>query len=136
VIEAENEREEAEYGEKDLESKGGNGSGEETAQALKERVKALNEHLKGERSKTTREAFKKLETNCLPQLEKYEEQERVLAGRRSYSKTDPQATCMWMKEDRGAEKAWPKPAYNVQWGRKDSLWWDTAFTTTAAIRSV
>lgn len=116
VIEAENEKEEAEYGEKDLESKGGNGSGEETAQALKETVKALNERLKGERSKATREAFKKLETDCLPRLEKYEEQERVLAGRKSYSKTDPQATCMRMKEDRGAEKAWPKPAYNVQLG--------------------
>jgi hypothetical protein len=34
-------------------------------------------------------------------LEKYEAQKEVLAGRKSY------------KEDRGAEKAWPKPAYNV-----------------------
>lgn len=116
VIEAENAKEQAEYGEKDLESKGGGGSGEETAQALKETVKALNERLKGERSKATRAAMKKLETDCLPRLEKYEEQERVLAGRKSYSKTDPQATCMRMKEDRGAEKAWPKPAYNVQLG--------------------
>jgi len=116
VIEAENAKEEAEYGERDLENKGGGGNGEETAQALKETVQALNERLKGERSKTTRAALKKLETNCLPRLEKYEEQERVLAGRNSYSKTDPQATCMRMKEDRGAEKAWPKPAYNVQLG--------------------
>ncbi|MDV7399252.1 IS5/IS1182 family transposase, partial [Arthrospira platensis SPKY1] len=38
VIEAENAREQAEYGEKDLESKGGGGSGEETAQALRETV--------------------------------------------------------------------------------------------------
>jgi transposase len=116
VIEAENAKEEAEYGEEDLESKGGGGTGEETAQALKETVKALNERLKGERSKAARNAIQKLETNCLPRLEKYEEQERVLAGRKSYSKTDPQATCMRMKEDRGAEKAWPKPAYNVQLG--------------------
>jgi transposase len=116
VIEAENAKEEAEYGEKDLESKGGGGSGEETAQALRETVKALNERLKGERSKATREAFKTLEKDCLPRLEKYEEQERVLGGRNSYAKTDPDATCMRMKEDRGAEKAWPKPAYNVQMG--------------------
>ena len=116
VIEAENEKEEAEYGEKDLESKGGGGSGEETAQALKETVKALNERLKGERSKATRKAFQKLEKDCLPRLEKYEAQEKVLDGRNSYSKTDPSATCMRMKEDRGAEKAWPKPAYNVQLG--------------------
>lgn len=116
VIEAENEKEEAEYGEKDLESKGGGGSGEETAQALRETVHALNERLKGERSKSTQEAFKKLEKDCLPRLEKYEQQKEVLDGRNSYSKTDPDATCMRMKEDRGAEKAWPKPAYNVQLG--------------------
>lgn len=116
IIEAENAREQAEYGEKDLESKGDGGSGEETAQALRETVQALNERLKGERSKTTREAFKKLEKDCLPRLEKYEAQKEALAGRNSYSKTDPDATCMRMKEDRGAEKAWPKPAYNVQLG--------------------
>jgi len=116
VIEAENTQEQAEYGEKDLESKGGGGSGEETARALRETVQALNERLKGERSKRTREAFKKLEKDCLPRLEKYETQRDVLAGRNSYSKTDPDATCMRMKEDRGAEKAWPKPAYNVQLG--------------------
>lgn len=116
VIEAENAKEEAEYGDKDLESKGGGGSGEETAQALRETVRALNERLKGERSKTTREAFKTLEKDCLPRLEKYETQKKVLAGRKSYSRTDPDATCMRMKEDRGAEKAWPKPAYNVQLG--------------------
>jgi hypothetical protein len=116
VIEAENAKEEAEYGEKDLESKGGGGSGEETAEALCETVKALNEKLKGEQSQATREALKKLEKDCLPRLEKYKQQEEELAGRNSYSKTDPDATCMRMKEDRGAEKAWPKPAYNVQLG--------------------
>jgi len=29
---------------------------------------------------------------------------------------DPDASCMRMKEDRGAEKPWPHPAYNVQIG--------------------
>lgn len=116
VIETENAKEEAEYGEKDLESKGGGGTGEETAQALKATVKALNEQMKGERSKETREAFQKLEKDCLPRLEKYEAQKEVLDGRNSYSKTDPESTCMRMKEDRGAEKAWPKPAYNIQLG--------------------
>jgi transposase len=43
VIEAENAKEEAEYGEKDLESRGGGESGAETAQALRETVQALNE---------------------------------------------------------------------------------------------
>ena len=35
---------------------------------------------------------------------RYEEQERKLAGRNSFSKTDEDATFMRMKEDRGAEK--------------------------------
>lgn len=117
VIDAENEREEAEYGEKDLESKGGNGSSEETAKALKETIEALNKRLREKGgSKQSRAALKQLEKDCLPRLEKYEEQERILDGRKSYSKTDPDATSMRMKEDRGAEKAWPKPAYNVQVG--------------------
>jgi hypothetical protein len=49
-------------------------------------------------------------------LKKYEQQAETLAGRSSYSKTDPDASSMRMKEDRGAEKPWPKPAYNVQIG--------------------
>ena len=48
VIETENAKEKAEYGEQDLESKGGGGNREET-------VQALNERLKGERSQTTRQ---------------------------------------------------------------------------------
>ena len=115
-IEAENEQEEAEYGEKDLEIKGGNSSAEETSAALREKMKALNERLKTGGSAAGRKAMKKLEEDCLPRLEKYEEQQRVLDGRNSYARTDPDATCMRMKEDRGAEKAWPKPAYNVQVG--------------------
>lgn len=116
VIEAENAAEEAEYGERDLEEKGGNGNGEETSQELKKKIAELNERYRQSRQKETRSALKKLEKDSLPRLEKYEEQERILKTRKSYSKTDPDATCMKMKEDRGAEKAWPKPAYNVQLG--------------------
>src|SRR5690606_8827230 len=29
---------------------------------------------------------------------------------------DPDASCMQMKEDRGAKRPWPKPAYNIQMG--------------------
>ena len=92
MIEAKNAQEEVEYWEKDLDSKGGNGSGIETSQTLKETVLALNEPLKGRQSKPTRAALKSLEKDCLPRLEKYEEQEQVLNGRKSYSKTDAQAT--------------------------------------------
>ncbi|RPH55204.1 MAG: hypothetical protein EHM81_15060 [Chloroflexi bacterium] len=37
-----------------------------------------------------------------------------LTARSSYSRTDPDASSMRMKEDRGARKPWPRPAYNTQ----------------------
>ncbi len=122
-IEAENEAEQAEYGEKDLEERGrSEGSGGEIdSEKLRERIEKLNQRLR-ERSqpkketRAARKALKKLEGDCLPRLEKYEQQTETLAGRSSYAKTDPDASCMRMKEDRGAEKPWPKPAYNIQIG--------------------
>lgn len=119
-IEAENEAEQAEYGEADLEERGGSG-GEINSEKLSERIEKLNQRLRERQqpkkdTQATRQALKKLEDDCLPRLEKYEQQTEQLAGRSSYSKTDPDASCMRMKEDRGAEKPWPKPAYNVQIG--------------------
>lgn len=46
-------------------------------------------------------------------LEKYEKQEQILAGHNSYSKTDPDATFMRMKEDHMGNGQL-KPGYNVQ----------------------
>lgn len=46
-------------------------------------------------------------------LAKYNRQQETLNGRGSYSKTDPDATFMRMKDDRQG-KADPKPAYNIQ----------------------
>lgn len=119
-IEAENEAEEAEYGERDLEEMRGKGIPDVNGERLKKKIEELNERLRNKLQKkekaSTRQVLKKLESNCLPRLEKYEEQTKVLAGRNSYSKTDPDATCMRMKEDRGAERPWAKPAYNVQAG--------------------
>jgi transposase len=46
-------------------------------------------------------------------LKKYEQQEENLKGRNSYSKTDPDATFMRMKEDHLGNSQL-KPAYNVQ----------------------
>jgi transposase len=45
------------------------------------------------------EALKKLEEDCLPRQMKYEDQERKLAGRNSYSKTDVDEIFMRMKDD-------------------------------------
>jgi len=60
--------------------------------------------------------LKKLEGDCLVRLKKYEQQAETLKSRGSYAKTDLDASCMHMKENRGAEKPWPKPANNVQIG--------------------
>ena len=46
-------------------------------------------------------------------LDKYQEQEKILNGRNSYSKTDPDATFMRMKEDH-MKNGHLKPGYNVQ----------------------
>lgn len=46
-------------------------------------------------------------------LHKYQQQEQLLAGRNSYSKTDPDATFMRMKEDH-MNNGQLKPAYNLQ----------------------
>ena len=66
-------------------------------------------------------AVEKMEQNDLPRQRKYEAQERKLKGRNSYAMSDEDATSMRMKEDRGAEKPWAKPAYNVQLGTENQF---------------
>lgn len=112
VTEAENEA----YGDKDLEEMGGSGGGID-AEKLEKKIAELNQRLKEQpEDKKLAQAVKKMETNYLPRERRYEEQARKLAGRNSYSKTDEDATFMRMKEDRGAAKPLPKPAYNIQTG--------------------
>lgn len=100
------------------------------SELLAKKIKQLNDQLEKENSsedvspieKNKRKAIKKqlnkLEKDSLPRLEKYERQEELLqdaAGktRNSYSKTDPDATFMRMKEDH-MKNGQLKPAYNVQ----------------------
>ena len=91
-IEAENEAEQAEYGANDLEERGGSegGGGEIDSEKLRARIEKLNQRLRerGQPKKETqaaRKALKKLEADCLPRLEKYEQQTETLAGRSSYA---------------------------------------------------
>jgi transposase len=61
--------------------------------------------------KAQQKALKQIEKKLLEEqqkLQKYEQQERLLAGRNSYSKTDPDATALRMKDERLL------PGYNVQ----------------------
>ena len=122
-IEAVNAAENAEYGDKDLEEMGSSGSGGGMdAERLAEKMAELNQRLAEQpENKELKRAVKTIQKDYLPRMQKYEEQERKLAGRSSYSKTDEDASCMRMKEDRGAEKPWPKPAYNVQLGTEDQF---------------
>jgi transposase len=114
-IEAVNEAENEAYGDKDLEELGG--GGEIDAQKLERKIAELNQRLKEKPTdKKLAKAIKTIEQDYLPRQKRYEEQERKLAGRNSYSKTDEDATFFRMKEDRGAEKPLPRPAYNVQNG--------------------
>ena len=125
-IEQVNEEEQDEYGDDDLEEMGGNGQAEVNSELLQKKIDEINRKLR-ERVRTKKEtrpaqkALKKLEGDCLVRLKKYEQQAETLKGRSSYSKTDPDASSMRMKEDRGAEKPWPKPAYNVQIGTEGSV---------------
>ena len=125
-IEQTNKVEQDEYGDEDLEEMGGNSQEDINSERLKQRMEELNKRLKEraqkkKESQSIRKAIKKIEKDCLPRLEKYEEQEKILAGRNSYAKNDPDASCMMMKEDRGADRPWPKPAYNIQAGTEEQF---------------
>ena len=114
-IDAVNEAENEEYGDNDLEELGGEGGID--AEKLEKKIAELNQRLKEQpENKKLAKAVKVMEKDYLPRQKRYEEQERKLAGRSSYSKTDEEATFFRMKEDRGAEQPLPKPAYNVQTG--------------------
>jgi transposase len=119
-IEGANEIEQEEYGDQDLPEVGE--AAEIDSQRVKEKMDQLNERL-GQRpkDKDLKKAVRQLEKDYLPRLAKYEDQEEKLAERNSYSKTDPAATFMRMKEDQHKGEAWPKPAYNVQLGTENQF---------------
>ena len=126
-IEAENEAEQEAYGDKDLEEVGGEnkqgGGGGIDSEALQKRIERLNERLadtlKNKRDARTK-ALRTLKEEYLPRQKKYEEHERILAGRNSYAKTDQDATFMRMKED-AMHNGQLKPGYNVQIGTENQF---------------
>jgi len=122
-IDAENDAEQEEYGEKDLEELGcGNKSGSGlNSEALEKRIQRLNERLaETMKDKKTVKAMRTLQEDCLPRQKKYEEQENILGGRKSYAKTDHDATFMRMKEDHMLNGQL-KPGYNVQIGTENQF---------------
>lgn len=84
------------------------------SQELDKKIAQLNETLKhkGASKKVTRQ-LEKLSNEALPKLMEYETHLQKLGERNSYSKTDPDATFMRMKEDH-MKNGQLKPAYNLQ----------------------
>ena len=95
--------------------------GEIDAQKVTDTVNKINEVLKDKPvSKKVSQKLKYAEKNWSRNLEKYDQQEKILNGRNSYSKTDPDATFMRMKEDHMLNGQL-KPGYNWQISTSDQF---------------
>ena len=83
-------------------------------QELDKKIAELNEQLTQNRAgKKVFKQVEKLKNEALPKLQEYEGHLRKMGERNSYSKTDPDATFMRMKEDH-MKNGQLKPAYNLQ----------------------
>ena len=100
----------------------GKGPKIEDSDALQQTIDQLNDQLADQlgQNKRLKKQVEKLEKEHLPKLKHYEEQEATLKGRSSYSKTDPDATFMRMKDDH-MKNGQLKPAYNIQIGTSDQF---------------
>jgi transposase len=118
-IEEYNEQENRKYGNKDLEELGEDSF--ITSEMLEETVQAINKSLKENQEsgkKKLSKAVKRIEKDYLPRLRKYEDYEKKLGNRNSFSKTDPDATFMRTKDDH-MRNSQLKAAYNVQIGTEN-----------------
>ena len=89
-------------------------SEELTAEEVAKRVERIREKVDADNlSKEERKALKQIQTDAVPRMKRYKEQLETMGRRNSYSKTDPDATFMRMKED-AMLNGQLKPGYNVQ----------------------
>ena len=85
-----------------------------TAEEVTKRVERIKEKVDADNlGKEERKALKQIETDSVPRMNRYREQLETMGPRNSYSKTDPDATFMRMKED-AMLNGQLKPGYNVQ----------------------
>lgn len=84
-------------------------------EVIQKTVEQIDTKLSGNEkaSKKSKAKLRYIKQNFEKNLRKYEEQEAILGGRNSYSKTDPDATFMRMKEDH-MQNGQLKPGYNAQ----------------------
>lgn len=90
------------------------------SQKLIELKNIIDESLKEKPDKQLNKTVKSIEKDYLPRLEKYENYEKTLEGRNSFSKTDNDATFMRMKDDH-MKNGQLKAAYNVQIGTENQF---------------
>jgi transposase len=101
------------------------------AQKVQETIEKIDSVLKDKQvSKQVRQKLNYAKKNWPANLEKYAEQEAIMEGRNSYSKTDHDATFMRMKEDHMLNGQL-KPAYNVQVSSSDQYIVDYSIHQTA-----
>ena len=85
-----------------------------TAEEVAKRVERIKEKVDADNlGKEERKALKQIETDSVPRMNRYREQLETMGSRNSYSKTDPDATFMRMKED-AMLNGQLKPGYNIQ----------------------
>jgi transposase len=106
------------------------------AKTVKQTIDKIDQALEGKKiDKKVKQKLTYAKKNWPSNIDKYKEQEQILNGRNSYSKTDTDATFMRMKEDH-MRNGQLKPAYNLQISTKDqfilhySLHQSTTDTTT------
>jgi len=84
------------------------------SQKVSKTIKEIDEALSGKQvDKKIKEKLNYAKKNWPAKLDEYKQKEQILAGRNSYSKTDPAATFMRMKDDH-MQNGQLKPAYNMQ----------------------
>lgn len=81
---------------------------------FKSRVERIKKNIESNKvTKTVKKAVDKIANEYIPRMETYGRQLQIMQERNSYSKTDPEATFMRMKED-AMLNGQLKPGYNVQ----------------------
>jgi transposase len=115
-----NREENNDYGDKDLEELGEDAEGI-TSEKIEEQVKKLNKIISQigdesvDKKKKIKKAVKELDKKYLPKLRKYEQQDSILNGRSSYSKTDKDSSFLMSKTDQLL------PSYNVIIGTEEQI---------------
>lgn len=96
------------------------------ADRINARLKAKREAGEGKdaEAKELKKAAGAIERDYLPRMERYEQQQATFNGRKSFSKTDPDATFMRMKDD-AMGNGQLKAGYNVQAGTENQFIVDT-----------